>query len=426
MKSLKMTLLLILVLIFPTIFFSNIANSLDDSNCKDYELVFARGSGQSLGDKDFRALKSAVIEKIPESKIDFYEIGENGYKAVTIDFNVALGAYVSAGESYEFGESIKKGIRELISHINSEIKHCKNKKLILAASSQGAIVVDKSLESINSEKIIYAGNFGDPKLYLPEGNRACKNIGFSNYRIYVPDCNVEEGVLGGLNPYQPKSYLNKLGVWCNKTDFMCGSSLNFFNIFGGHTSYDKNENGYKKFVEIIAEKIENKSPLETEARYSDAERREIILVFDHYQFFEPSVRIQYKTIEDDLKSVLVQLAEHGTRIAIYNSYGLSSPVKYLEEKIPFTNDGLGAKIDQLNRENILVGGWVFSGNFNNNFYAIKKLSENGKWSTGASRHIYLLTNTDHNTNISFDGTTVSDAITAAKKNHVYVSLLSDI
>ncbi|MBR1802239.1 cutinase family protein [Candidatus Saccharibacteria bacterium] len=425
MKSLKKALLLFFVPILAGIISSNTVNSLDDSSCKDYELIFARGSGQDLNDKDFRAVKAALKSKISEDELDFYELGENGgYKAVSIDVKIALGAYISAGNSYEFGASVESGVKELLSHINSETKRCKNKRFILAGYSQGALVVDKSLSNINSSKIVYVGNFGDPKLYLPEGNRACENISLSSYRVYVPDCNVEEGVLGGLKPYQPAGYAGKLGVWCNKTDFMCGSSLNLLNIFGSHTAYDS-ENGYEKFAEIVFSKINGKTSSETEARYSDSEKREIVVLFDHYMFADAAVRASYKTIEDDLKELLVNLAAHGTRIAIYNSYGLTSPLKYLEEKISFTNDHLAEKIDQLNRENALASGWVFSGSFDNNYYAVKKLSESNKWSTGSARHVFLLSNAYHDSNVSFDGTNLNDAIKIAKKNHVYVSLLSN-
>ena len=263
MKPLKYFFLTVFSLVIVC-FSSLTASSLDDSDCMDYEFIFARGSGQSLNDVDFRTLKEKVEAKLgDETRYEFYELGtaNNGYLAYSPDgiFSV-LGTYISAGESYKFGESVERGTEELISHVKNGIKRCKNKRYILVGYSQGAFVVNKALPYLNSDKIYYVASFGDPKLNLPEGkNRnACKNIGLSSYRVYVPDCEVEEGILGGQNPYEPNDLKNKRGAWCNQNDFICGSSLNLLNLWGGHTSYTE-ETGYEKFAKLISDKIKTLS-----------------------------------------------------------------------------------------------------------------------------------------------------------------------
>ena len=420
MKALKMALLLILIF-FIIVSASNV-KSLDDSNCSDFEFIFARGSGQSLNDSDYKAYETAILEKLPSQNISFYELGENGYPAVSIDFAVSLGAIVSAGESYQFGASVEKGVNELINHIKTESNHCKNKQFVLAGYSQGAVVIDKTLNYLNPEKIFYVANFGDPKLYLPEGKRACKNLGLSDYRVYVPDCNVEEGILDGIKPYQPAGYRDKLGVWCNQTDIICGSNLNIINPLKGHLSYNS-KNGYEKFADLIFDKIEHKSKTPTVARYSDSKKRDIAIIYDFSQMSNYEFRRNGKSIEDDLKARLVELANHGTRIAIYNSYNLQTPIKYLERKVEFTNDDLGAKIDRYNEENKLFFGYIF-GSGNNIFSGVKKVIKTADWSSGSEKNIFILSNSAHSDDISYDGTGYEDVIEFAKANDVKISIIS--
>ena len=416
------------------LFFESLtASSLDDSDCMDYEFIFARGSGQSLNDVDFRALKEKVEAKLgDEIRYEFYELGtaNNGYPAYSPDgiFSV-LGTYISAGESYKFGESVEKGTKELISHrVKLRSKRCKNKRYILVGYSQGAFVVNKALPYLNSDKVYYVASFGDPKLNLPEGKNgnACKNIGLSSYRVYVPDCNVEEGILDGLKPYQPSEYYNKLGVWCNQNDIMCGSNLNILNPLKGHTSYNS-KSGYKKFAELMFEKITNTSVelKPTEARYSESPKRDIAIIYDFSQMASSYFRLHGKSIDDDLKSRIIELTNHGTRVALYGAYSLQSPIKRLERVFDFTNDNLSQKIDKFNEDNKKTTGYLF-GNANNIFLAIKEVSKTANWSAGSERNIFILATATYSTKESEDGTTHEDAIRAANENGVKVSFLSNL
>lgn len=417
MKPYKLALLLFLIAFITSV---NGASSLDNPDCSDFEFIFARGSGQSLNDTDYNTFRQKVNEvmKNKNIKYNFYELGtkNGGYSAFSPN-NAAsiLGTYLSAGESYEFGESVENGVKELISRLKTEVEKCKNKKFILSGYSQGAFVIDKTLPYLNSDKIFYVATFGDPKLYLPEGKNACKNIGLSSYRVYVPDCEVSEGVFGGMNPYEDNSYKEKRGAWCNQNDFICGSKLNITNLWKGHTSY-VNETGYERFAKIISEKILKipESNPETTARYSDGRKRDIVVVYD----------FDNKPMSDKFKNLLISLSDHSVRISVYNLYTFLDSTKVLEEMIPFTNDGLEAKLKNMEYKNSLNVGNLSSGG-NNLFYAVKELARLTEWNDGSGRNIYLFSNKLYGEYIGTNGVTVDDAIKAAKDKNIKVSLLSE-
>ncbi len=420
----------LLLFLLPFIFSVNVI-SIPAEDCSDYEFIFARGSGQKMNDVDYKEFKGQIKDKLKDQNISFYELGssKNGYEAIPINFKTALGAYISAGASYEYGESIERGVTELISRIKSESKRCKNKKFVLAGYSQGSQVLDEAIRYINSEKIIYVANFGDPKLYLPEGKtkNACNGIGLSPYRVYVPDCNVREGILSAIKPYQPAGYDNKLGVWCNKNDIVCGSSLNILNPLGGHTSYVSNKNGYEKLASIIADGIKEKSVLDdmTIARYSDSPPRDIVLIFDYQRNYQSYQGGNVKVIEDDLRDKLVELSKHGTRIAIYNSYSTLSSPHRIEEVVDFNDIDLGERIDENNKSKKSIFDYQSYDLYNNVYKAIKYVSKNVKWQEGRERHIFVLTNSVFYYDYSDDGSTYKDAYETAKNNNIKISILSE-
>lgn len=200
------------------------------ASCPDVKVIFARGSGgERYTSKEYNALVEALGAKLRTTELT-YEFDDLDYPAVSIDatdghLGTLLGAYFGGGKSYEFGDSVKKGVQELASMVNSGV--CKNTKYVLAGYSQGAVVVDYGLDAINPDKIIYAATFGDPKIYLPEGAGmvpiACKGENLSEYRMYVPDCRAHKGILGPKIPYRLDSYQGKVGTWCNKMDILCSS-----------------------------------------------------------------------------------------------------------------------------------------------------------------------------------------------------------
>ena len=73
--------------------------------------------------------------------------------------------------------------------------------------------------------------------------------------MYAPNCSTYKGSLGARNPYVPAKLNGKYGLWCNKDDYICGSSRRLTKN-SGHLQYaEKNE-----FI-WMADKVEKKLPV---------------------------------------------------------------------------------------------------------------------------------------------------------------------
>ena len=234
---------------------SRVANA---SECPDVKVVFARGSGAEQDvSGDYFAFKSAIESKLNTTSLS-YEISDLVYPAVGVGFGnletafTTLGAFFGGGESYEFGQSMQEGVENMKSILQDA--SCSKTKYVLAGYSQGAMVVIKSLANISPERLAYAATFGDPKIYLPEGNgaipAACRGENLSDYRMYVPDCQAYKGILGAYIPYEPSNFVGKVGTWCNGRDILCSSHFSITD----HTSYE-NTGLYEDASKVIFDKI---------------------------------------------------------------------------------------------------------------------------------------------------------------------------
>lgn len=200
--------------------------------CPNLRVVFARGSGgERWKDANYLAYKTAIESKLETTGLS-YEFIDLDYPAVGIGvdkLDTTLGALVGSGEAYEFGKSVKQGVKNLDKLINND--GCPTTKYVLGGYSQGAMVLSRAISTagFNADKLIYAATFGDPKLYLPEGAgampAACRGENLSDYRMYVPECHAYKGLLGANAPYEPSVFTGKVGAWCNKRDVMCSSRL---------------------------------------------------------------------------------------------------------------------------------------------------------------------------------------------------------
>lgn len=227
-----------------------------NAGCDDIIFVFARGSGEQLGDTSAMAWQTELRNQLHGTglRFSFYELGSESYggyqyPAVAISgtlgsYLTMLGAYISSGSTFAFGSSVKQGKGELKAYLTQTSSACPNTKFVLGGYSQGAMVISGTLDELDASKILYVATFGDPKLYLPEGNDrflgvipkipdACFGKNLSAYRVNVSDCFAYEGVLGSYRPYQPSAYIGKIGVWCNDSDIMCSSGLST----GDHVLY---------------------------------------------------------------------------------------------------------------------------------------------------------------------------------------------
>lgn len=230
-------------------------------SCDDLKFIFARGSGLTMNaSQEFLTFKAEVETMLASAtksvRYSIFDLGSDtsivdAYPAAAIvpgfndqffdDLSTVVGAYVSAGEYFEYGQSVDNGVAELLGNIRNTLKTCPSTRFVLSGFSQGAQVVGETLQYLNSAEqntIVYSALFGDPKLNLPEGAgifpKACDGQ-HSVYRVWSPNCYASSGILRARDPYLPDGLLSKTGIWCNAFDAICGGLVNL--PFSGHSRY---------------------------------------------------------------------------------------------------------------------------------------------------------------------------------------------
>lgn len=249
-----------------------------DNKCTLVTGVFARGSGQKVGQdrNETSRFRNQLLSRIgDESKLNFYELGSesyggNQYPAVDVN-NVwngnAIGAKLSGGMGNDYGKSVRQGVAELQAYLDARHRKCPNEFFILGGISQGAQVVGQALPNISSgvkNKIVFNMLFGDPKLYLPEGEGifppACRNEKLSAYRREIANCHVDNGALGARKPFLPNEDNSKTGLWCLANDYVCGSSKFVWDV-EGHGKYANSNGPIDDGVREAANRLKNAAKL---------------------------------------------------------------------------------------------------------------------------------------------------------------------
>ena len=209
--------------------------------CFDLEIIYLRGSGQTVYDSaEYYALKKAASKITDEYRLSAY-VKDLRYPAVEVSsVGHLIGAYISAGKAFEFGDSVKSGVNMLRNRLIDRHAECPEMHFALVGYSQGAMVASQSADAIDPKFMEFIMLLGDPNAYLPEGEgwfpSACFGGELSSWRTFVPNCRTYEGVFGGRKPYEIGSLSGKYSLWCNRNDYICGSSRNPFNN-SGHTIY---------------------------------------------------------------------------------------------------------------------------------------------------------------------------------------------
>ena len=356
----------------------NVRINVNAESCPDLKVVFARGSGGELNrDQNYLAFKTAVEEKLKATLLK-YEFIDLDYPAVGVgldNLKVTLGAYIGAGETYEFGESVKSGVKKLDNIVNDSA--CPDTKYVLGGYSQGAMVISKTLPSLNADRIIYVATFGDPKLYLPEGEglipSACSGKNLSDYRMYVPDCHAYKGLLGAYIPYEPEAYLGKLGTWCNKNDIFCSSHFNI----NDHVSY-VSDNLYEDASRVIMDKV---------ARYFKIENH-------YYSPHDTAIVIDstgsMASLIDKYKAEAFRLAKEtldsGGRVALYDYRDLDDPYQPVE-RCNFETCTIESFTKGLEEITVDGGGDDEESLLSAAFHVMQKLN----WRRGATKSLVVLT-----------------------------------
>ena len=368
-------------------------------SCPDLKIVFARGSGgERWANNDYLEFKNNIEEKLNTVNLN-YEFVDLDYPAVGVgldNLTVALGAFFGAGEAYEFGDSVKTGINNLVSMVNNG---CTHTKYILSGYSQGAMVVSKALSELKSERIIYAATFGDPKIYLPEGAglmpAACSGRNLSDYRMYVPDCFAYKGLLGAYIPYEPGGFVGKLGTWCNKKDIFCSSQFNITN----HVSY-VSDGLYEDASRTIFNKITDYYGLENHV----TSPHDTAFLIDSSGSMSGLIE-QYRT---EALRLATETLENGGRVALYDYRDLDDPYEPVAH-CDFETCTL--EIFQNELDNIVTngGGDEAESLLSSSFKVMKSLN----WKVGSTKSLVVLTDGGYLAP-DRDGVTTKDVIALSK------------
>jgi hypothetical protein len=255
-----------------------VAGDVVHSPCADVEVIFARGSGQGLEGKEYASFTKTIEDRLGSAvSQNNYELGSetiDGYNYRAVDVgNVwngnAIGAKLSSGLANDYGASVWDGVKELISYIYPRSVTCPNTQFVLGGYSQGAQVIGQAQQYLSDdirERIVFNALFGDPRLYLPEGEGwlgrapACRGEELSTWRRTVPNCNVDNGSLGARKPYLPTTAWESItGLWCNDNDFVCGSSKWVWDT-GGHMKYADVGGAIDEAAVEIASRVKTRLP----------------------------------------------------------------------------------------------------------------------------------------------------------------------
>lgn len=372
--------------------------------CPDVRVVFARGSGEKrLTDQNYLAYKNSVEEKLRTTSLN-YEFIDLDYPAVGIgDIEVLLGAYFGAGDTYEFGESVKSGVKKLDTMINSDV--CPGTKYVLGGYSQGAMVVSGALGSLNADKLIYAATFGDPKIYLPEGKglmpAACKGENLSDYRVYVPDCQAFKGMLGAFIPYEPEVFSGKVGTWCNKRDIMCSSKhWDFITGISDHTAY-VSDNLYEDASRVIFDKICRTFGVDN----TISSPHDTAILIDSSGSMANMIE-KYKA--EALRLAKETLASGG-RVALYDYRDLDDPYEPVKH-CDFTTCNLELFESELGGIRANGGGDTPESLLSASFHVMKDL----EWKLGSTKSLVVLTDADF-LSPDRDGMSFDEVVALSKK-----------
>lgn len=179
--------------------------------CADLDVIFARGSGGKLNSVESLRLQAQVAAGAKAAGIttNFYELGSRpdqqyAYPAVSVNDEkgalTALGAKVSGGQAFEYGRSVRIGVADAVHYIAQRVEKCQDARFFISGVSQGAQVIGEAYGELPvnlRERVIFNALFGDPKLYLPEGQPELTAAGItypryergerSEWRRGVPD-----------------------------------------------------------------------------------------------------------------------------------------------------------------------------------------------------------------------------------------------
>lgn len=378
--------------------------SVQAGGCPDLRIVFARGSGgEQDTSSDYLEFRRTIEDKLATTNLD-YEFTDLEYPAIGIGFenlsttSTTLGAFFSGGEAYEFGESMWKGVENL-KKIAAD-GSCPNTKYVLGGYSQGAMVLLNTLSYFSPERLIYAATFGDPKIYLPEGEgllpAACRGENLSDYRMYVPDCQAYKGILGAYIPYEPDAYKGKLGTWCNKRDILCSSRASILD----HTGY-VSDGLYEDASRVIFAKIAEAFGLENRV----SSPHDTAILIDSTGSME-SMLEEYKA---EALRLAKETLDSGGRVALFDYRDLDDPYD-LTQHCGFENCTMEMFERELQSIQADGGGDDAESLLSASFHTMETLN----WKQGSTKSLVILTDANF-LSPDRDGMTFDEVVALSKR-----------
>jgi predicted esterase len=221
----------------------------DVAPCADATLLFARGSGQGLNEREAPAFFEEIERNAPDVLVNRYELGAESHGGARYP---AVGGWrdmIEAEASWtgflggDYRASVAAGVTELASYVNERAARCPRELFVLGGYSQGAEVVGEALFELDAptrERVAFVALFSDPKLSLPEGRgafpAACRGEA-SPWRRGSVGCWTDHGILEARDPYLPKDVEHRAGSWCDRDDGVCGDSLVDLGLHHDHAQY---------------------------------------------------------------------------------------------------------------------------------------------------------------------------------------------
>ena len=392
-----------------------------DDKCTLVTAIFARGSGQGFNAKESLTFRTQLESRVDKKQLNFYELGSesyggNQYPAVDVS-NVwngnAIGAKLSGGMGNDYGKSVRQGVAELQAYLDARHRKCPNEFFILGGISQGAQVVGQALPSISSgvkNKIVFNMLFGDPKLYLPEGEGifppACRNEKLSAYRREIANCHVDNGALGARKPFLPSEDNSKTGLWCLANDYVCGSSKFVWDV-EGHGKYANSNGPIDDGVREAANRLKNAAKLasQNDSGINDKPLNnnmgtagtDVVFVLDT----TGSMSLYIDQMKTFIRNYSSKIKEMNGRVGlvVYRDAGDEYTAKKLSDLQSDTTDMLG-KLEDISIEG---GDDDPEAALHASMVAMNEM----KWQKGATKAIILLTDAGYHEPDKVDGSTLA-------------------
>lgn len=388
-----------------------------NDQCRTATAVFARGSGQGLGEKEASVFRQQLENRISKDNLNFYELGSesyNGYRYpavnVTDIFNGnAIGAKLSGGMGNDYGRSVNQGVEELRAFLKARYQRCPQEFFILGGYSQGAQVVGQAMSGMDSsvkQKIVFNAMFGDPKLYLPEGEGfnppACRGEYFSSYRREIANCDVDNGALGSRKPYLSPEDGRKSGLWCLSKDFVCGSSKLVWET-SGHGKYADNNGpidmAARESAQRLKKAIANSSVPIDDAPTSNnlgTSGTDMVFVLDTTGSMSPYIQETKEFIRN--YSSKIKDINGRVGLVLYRDRGDI----YTAQKVSDLQSDTTEMLKELDSVTVGGGGDLPEAAL----HAIMTALNSMQWQDGATKAIILLTDDSFHNPDKVDGTTI--------------------